>query len=73
MWIQDNHPIELISPSWIHQKLNYIHFNPVRANIVRSPAEYVYSSAANYLGKEGVMEVSVIDLGMTEGYVFLGN
>ena len=27
VWIQHNHPIELISPKWIRQKLNYLHQN----------------------------------------------
>lgn len=30
MWIQDNHPIELVSPKVIWQKVEYIHNNPVR-------------------------------------------
>ncbi|KAA3640780.1 MAG: transposase, partial [Bacteroidetes bacterium] len=26
-WQQNNHPIELVSPKWIRQKLDYIHLN----------------------------------------------
>jgi len=72
VWIQDNHPIELISPKWINQKINYIHNNPVRANTVRQPSDYIYSSAANYIGQKGILDVNIIDLGMKEGYVFTG-
>ena len=43
VWIQDNHPIELISPKWIDQKINYTHLNPVRAGIVKEAQHYVYS------------------------------
>lgn len=47
-WQQDNHPIALISPRVIWQKLFYIHENPVRAGIVNSVEDYLYSSARNY-------------------------
>ena len=47
-WRQDNHPEELYSPSFVYQKINYIHNNPVEAGIVDHPWEYVYSSARDY-------------------------
>ena len=72
VWIQDNHPIELVSPKWINQKINYIHNNPVRADWVLKPEYYLYSSAANYMGEEGLLNVEVIDLGITDNYIFLG-
>ena len=31
------------------EKLNYIHANPVRTNIVQSPEEFMWSSARDYL------------------------
>lgn len=31
------------------QKINYIHLNPVKANLVKDPADYPYSSARNYI------------------------
>ena len=70
VWIQHNHPIELISPKWILQKLNYLHLNPVRAGIVQEADHYVYSSASNYRTGEGVLDVRVIDMGITDFYVF---
>ena len=73
VWIQDNHPIELVTPKWIRQKLNYIHLNPVRAHIVEQAPHYLYSSAANYIGKQGVLEVTLMDLGITDFYVFTGS
>src|SRR4051812_36390926 len=47
-WRQDNHPIELYSPLFVAQKMNYIHNNPVEAGIVRQPWDYLYSSAIDY-------------------------
>ena len=63
-WIQDNHPIELVSPSWIKQKLDYIHLNPVRSGLVDNGEKYLYSSARQYGGKKGILGVEIIDLGM---------
>lgn len=72
VWIQHNRPIELISPKWIRQKINYVHQNPVRAGIVAEPHHYLYSSASNYRDGTGILPVTVIDLGITDFYVFMG-
>ena len=56
-WIQDNHPKELTSNHFIDQKLDYIHNNPVEAGIVENAEEYLYSSARNYAGKKGLIEI----------------
>ena len=32
----------------LEEKLNYIHYNPVRAKIVENPEDYLYSSYRNY-------------------------
>ena len=67
-WKQDNRPIELINPKWINQKINYIHFNPVRAGVVELPEDFIYSSARNYLGERGILEVEVIDVDSDSNY-----
>ena len=61
-WKRDNHPIELSSPKWFLQKLDYIHLNPVRAGIVNQTEDYIYSSASNYITGDGVLLVKVVDL-----------
>ena len=48
---------ELYSNEAIDQKLNYIHNNPVRAEIVEEPHHYLYSSAKNYAGEKGLLDV----------------
>lgn len=50
LWQQNNHPIELFTPIVTHQKLDYIHNNPVMAGFVASPEDYLYSSAKDYYG-----------------------
>ena len=59
-WQQNNQPIELFSNKVIEQKLDYLHNNPVEAGIVDFAEDYIYSSARNYAGKEGLIEVELI-------------
>lgn len=47
-WKDDNHAIQLEDSEIIHQKVDYIHNNPVEAEIVIEPHEYIYSSAKFY-------------------------
>jgi putative transposase len=57
VWKQDNHAVELYSNSFITEKLDYLHNNPVRAGIVEKPEDYLYSSARNYAELEGLLEI----------------
>ncbi|MGK7390347.1 MAG: REP-associated tyrosine transposase [Candidatus Cyclobacteriaceae bacterium M2_1C_046] len=59
-WQQHNHPIELFNNHVMDQKLEYIHMNPVRAEIVFKPEDYVYSSAIDYAGGKGLIPVLFI-------------
>ena len=43
------------------QKLDYIHNNPVKAGIVALPEHYIYSSAADYCGEKGLIDISLLD------------
>jgi putative transposase len=47
-WIQDDGAIEISSEKFFHQKINYLHYNPVRAQIVLQPEDYGWSSARLY-------------------------
>ncbi|MCZ2100740.1 MAG: transposase [Chitinophagales bacterium] len=69
VWQHDNHPIELVSPVFIRQKLSYIHLNPVRAGIVDEPSHYIHSSARNYENLNGLIDVTLLDLGTDIGYI----
>jgi REP element-mobilizing transposase RayT len=68
-WQQHNHPIELFNPHWINQKILYVHLNPVRNKLVEKPEHYRYSSASNYVAGTGVLDVEIIDLGLSIGYI----
>ncbi len=64
VWTHENHAMLVYSPGFCNEKLTYIHMNPVRAGIVQKPEEYIYSSAKNYAGLDGILDVNVIGLGM---------
>jgi REP element-mobilizing transposase RayT len=56
IWTHDNHPVEL-QGEWFEQRLEYIHNNPVVAGIVGQPEDYLYSSAIDYAGGKGLLEL----------------
>jgi REP element-mobilizing transposase RayT len=58
-WQEDNHVEQLYSYDFYKQKLDYIHLNPVRQEIVQDPSDYLYSSARNYAGMDGLLKVIV--------------
>jgi len=59
-WQQHNKPIELWSAAVIDQKINYIHNNPVEAGFVTDPEHWQYSSAIDYAGGKGVLEIDLV-------------
>lgn len=62
LWQQHNHPIEIVDNKMAHQKLNYIHYNPVVAGFVTKPEEWLYSSAIDYYGGKGLLEIIKLEL-----------
>ncbi len=59
-WQDDNYIEQLYSYDFLKQKLDYIHQNPVRQEIVESPEDYLYSSARNYHGQDGILKVTIV-------------
>ena len=58
---QDGNYVETIhSYDFYKEKLNYIHMNPVRQEIVERPEDYLYSSALNYVGEKGLLDIEVV-------------
>jgi REP element-mobilizing transposase RayT len=57
VWQDGFHPIELYTPKFTKQKLDYIHNNPVEEMLVSAPHEYLYSSARNYADMNGLINV----------------
>ncbi|WP_181307567.1 transposase [Rufibacter sp. XAAS-G3-1] len=60
-WQQNYHASELCSNTFIDQKLQYIHENPVKEGWVEEPEHYLYSSARDYAGLKGLVPIVLID------------
>jgi len=61
IWQEGNHAILLDHSIDIWQKINYIHENPLKARIVDEAIAYVYSSARDYNGRKGLVNVTLVD------------
>jgi len=59
VWKDGNMPIELISNKYFDTKLDYIHQNPVKANLVEREEDYLFSSARNYSELPSVLEIEI--------------
>jgi len=60
-WQQHNKPIQILNIEMLHKTLNYIHNNPVEAGFVEKAEDWLYSSAGNFYGKKGLIELSSIN------------
>ncbi len=56
-WAEGNEPKEIQTFDFLKQKIDYIHNNPVRAELVAEPHHYLYSSAIDYSGGQGILPV----------------
>jgi len=59
-WQEGNDSQAIYFSDYFDQKLNYIHANPVRAEIVNRPEDYRYSSAIDYAGGKGLLDVMIV-------------
>lgn len=57
LWQHHFHPIQLDSAYLIEQKMEYLHMNPVKAGFVDKPEDYLYSSARNFAGLPGILDL----------------
>jgi putative transposase len=60
-WQQHSHPIELDSNFKMNQKLEYTHQNPVKAGFVDNPRDWLYSSARDYEGEKGLLDILFLE------------
>ncbi len=61
LWQDGFHPVELSNNKMKEERLNYIHQNPVESGIVFEPEDYVYGSAKDYTGKNGLLDLSLMN------------
>jgi len=60
-WLQHNHPIEINSNEILESRLNYIHQNPVEIGLVEQGKDWLYSSARDYEGEKGLLEIYLLN------------
>jgi putative transposase len=62
VWQEGFHPQAITTEDMLRQKLEYIHYNPVRIGLVDRPEDWRYSSARNYVGQDGMLEIDLVEL-----------
>ncbi|RNI29709.1 transposase [Rufibacter immobilis] len=60
-WQDGNEAKEIHSNEFLQQKIEYIHQNPVWAELVQEPAHYLYSSALDYTGSKGLLKILPVE------------
>ncbi len=62
-WIHENHPVLLDNEQIFQQRFNYLHQNPVKANFVREPQDWLYGSGIDYytVGRTGLLDLVRLD------------
>ena len=56
-WQQHNKPIEIKDQEMFDKTLEYIHLNPVMAGFVIKPEDWKYSSARDFCGLKGLIDL----------------
>jgi putative transposase len=57
LWQEGSHPEEITTDEIFFQKIDYIHNNPVKRGYVDNPSDWRYSSARNYEGLKGLVNI----------------
>ena len=56
-WQEGSHAELILCDDMMREKLEYIHYNPVKRGYVDKPEHWRYSSAMNYAGMEGMIPI----------------
>ena len=57
LWQEGSHPEQIQNKEMMIQKMEYVHRNPVERGYVDDPTHWRYSSARNYAGMPGLVQV----------------
>ena len=60
IWQEGSHPQLIQNHEMLNQKIEYIPNNPVKRGYVDNPLHWRYSSARNYAGQDGLLEIKRI-------------
>ena len=56
-WQEGSHAEMVFSYAMMREKLDYIHYNPVKRGYVDAPEHWRYPSARNYCGQSGLIDI----------------
>jgi putative transposase len=62
VWQEGFHPQQILNSDMFIQKIEYIHYNPVKRGFVDMPEHWKYSSARNFIGDESIIRLDRIEL-----------
>ena len=60
-WQEGNHPKQIQNVEMFNQKVEYIHYNPVKRGLVSNELDWIYSSARDFAGLEGIFGLDKLD------------
>ncbi len=60
-WEEGNHPKQIQNIEIFNQKVEYVHYNPVRRGLDSDELHWTYSSARHFAGLESVFQVDRLD------------
>ncbi len=60
LWKEGYHAKQIETNIFLDEKLSYIHANPVEGGFVSRDEDYLYSSARNYGGEQGVIDLEML-------------
>ncbi len=59
-WQEGYYNEDIYSMEFLMQKIEYVHMNPMKQGIVVHVEDYLYSSALNYAGMKGLLDIEVV-------------
>ena len=62
VWQEGYHPQMVTTEDMLRQKIEYLHYNPVKAGLADKAEDWPYSSARNYLGLRGLLEIDALEI-----------
>jgi hypothetical protein len=58
VWQEGFHPQQIKSLKILNQKIEYIHYNPVKSGLVADPEHWIYNSPCDYVfNRKGLVEI----------------
>ncbi|MEX0722722.1 MAG: transposase [Gracilimonas sp.] len=60
VWQEGYHPKQISTDTMLKQKVDYVHYNPVKRGYVERAEDWRYSSARDYMGERGLIKIQRI-------------